>query len=332
MRESLGAVALLALSWTVLLADPKPDPVITVRDPRIVEASGLVARDGDFLAVNDSGDEGRVFVVDGQSGRTVGVTLWSSAPVDVEALAPAGGDDVWVGDIGDNKLERTTVEVTRVPVTRGNRGQAGQTFRLDYPGGPQNAEALLVHPQTGRLYVASKVALGGRLYAAPEELDPVQVNHLEAVGKVGSTVTDGAFFPDGRHLVLRGYGRAIVYSFPDLAVVGSFDLPEQPQGEGIAVSADGEVFVSSEGTKQPVLRVTLPADVRTAMGAAPSTGSPTASPTAGASSSPSGSASPEPGESTAEGSSATPLLVGGGLGAVALAGIAALVVRSRRRT
>ena len=49
--------------------------------------------------------------------------------------------------------------------------------------------------------------------------------------------TDGAFFPDGRHLVVRDYGRAVVYAFPVLEAVAEVDLPEQQQGEGIAVDA-----------------------------------------------------------------------------------------------
>ena len=120
-----------------------------------------------------------------------------------------------------------------------------------------------MHPVTGRVYVATKLLLAdGQLYEAPATLDPVRVNRLKSIGEVGSFITDGAFFPDGRHLILRGYGRATIYSFPKLKVVGSIDLPDERQGEGIAVSADGEIFISSEGTNQPVLRVKVPASVR----------------------------------------------------------------------
>ena len=44
--------------------------------------------------------------------------------------------------------------------------------------------------------------------------------------------TDAAFFPDGQHLIVRNYTQAAVYSWPDLAEVGRFGLPEQQQGEG----------------------------------------------------------------------------------------------------
>ena len=95
--------------------------VTRFEDPEIVESSGLVVDDGLLVTTNDSGDSGRVFTVDPATGETVGVTQWSADPVDVEALAPAGGNEVWVGDIGDNRAERPSVFVARVPVGRGNR-------------------------------------------------------------------------------------------------------------------------------------------------------------------------------------------------------------------
>jgi hypothetical protein len=93
--------------------------VTRFEDPEIVESSGLAVVDGLLVTTNDSGDSGRVFTVDPATGETVGVTQWSADPVDVEALAPAGGGEVWVGDIGDNRAERTSVSVARVPVGRG---------------------------------------------------------------------------------------------------------------------------------------------------------------------------------------------------------------------
>ncbi len=248
---------------TPAAAGPDKDVVVTVQDPRIIESSGLIARDGDFLTVNDSGDSGRVFVVDGQTGQTIGVTSWSDSASDVEAIAPAGGNRIWVGDIGDNLQDRPWIEVTRLGVREGDRDYAGQTFRLGYPDGARDAEALLVHPVTGRVFVASKLFLAeGQLYEAPQALDRDRVNKLKSIGKVGSFITDGAFFPDGRHLILRGYRRATIYSFPKLKVVGSIRLPAERQGEGIAVSAAGRIFISSEGTNQPVLRVEVPASLR----------------------------------------------------------------------
>lgn len=256
------AVAAPFVLGTFAAAADDPDVVFRFQDPQVVESSGLVVQDGLFVTTNDSGDTGRVFSVDPATGETVGVTTWADAPLDVEALAPGTNGRVWVADIGDNEAVRSSVEVARVAIGRGEREGAAATYELAYPKRPADAETLLAHPVTGRLYVATKGVFGGDLYAAPRELDPDGVNELKRLDRIIPIATDGAFFPDGRHLVLRDYGRAVIYTFPGLEVVADLDLPEQEQGEGIAVSPEGEVFVSSEGRQAPVLRVPLPPAVR----------------------------------------------------------------------
>jgi hypothetical protein len=264
-RVLAGALAVPFLIGTAAAPSHPGRVAFTFTDPEIVESSGLVVADGLFVTTNDSGDTGRVFAVDPATGDTVGVTRWSAEPVDVEALAPAGRDAVWVGDIGDNTADRGSIRVARVPVGLGDATVDPPTFELTYPDGPVNAESLLSDPATGRLYVATKNVFGGRLYAAPARLSATVPNRLRPVGPVLPIATDGAFLPDGHHLVLRDYSRAVVYTFPALTEVGSFRLPDQDQGEGIAVARDGSVFVSSEGQREPVLRVTLPAQVRRAL-------------------------------------------------------------------
>lgn len=267
MRKLLALVLLAPfvigfLSPGAALEPPTADPVFHFTDPEITESSGLVARDGLVVTVNDSGDGNRVFTVDPATGATVGVTRWPGDATDIEALAPAGdpgSGEVWVGDIGDNTASRDHVEVARVPVGRGERMVDAPTYRLVYPDGPHDAETLLADPATGRLYVVAKEFIG-RLYAAPEHLDPDGPNLLSAVDEVLGIATDGSFTPDGAHLVLRNYGQAAVYTWPDLGRVAQVDLPEQPQGEGLAISETGEVLVSSEGAGAEVLRVELPLD------------------------------------------------------------------------
>ena len=61
-----------------------------LRDDRIYESSGLVDLGSVMATVNDSGDSSRVFVLDPESGETVGVTDFHTEVTDVEALAPAG--------------------------------------------------------------------------------------------------------------------------------------------------------------------------------------------------------------------------------------------------
>ena len=250
--------------------------VTRFQDPAIVESSGLVVLgDGSLVTTNDSGDSGRLFTVDPRTGATTRVTDWSDDPEDVEALAPAGDGAVWVGDIGDNNANRDSVSVTRVSVV--DPAAVGPTYELVYPEEARDAESLLADPRNGRLYLVSKGVFGGSLYAAPRRLVADAPNRLREVGPMLSVATDAAFFPDGRHLIVRNYTEAAVYSWPALDEVGRFGLPRQQQGEGIAVAPDGTIYAASEGLHAPVLRISLPQAVRRAM--APPSASPTPTPT-----------------------------------------------------
>ncbi len=311
---SLVITAPFAAGAAVTPQPPHSTHVLTFHDPAIVEASALVVSRGLFLTTNDSGDSGRVFAVD-RAGDTVGVTHWSAHPTDCEALAPAGPGHVWVGDIGDNLAQRSSVSITRVAVGRGDRTVSATSYRLTYPKGAADAETLVRNPATGRLYLATKSIFGGLLYAVPRRLTPTGTNHLRQVGHVLPIATDGSFFPDGRHLVVRDYSSAVVYAWPSMRPVGSFPLPAQRQGEGIAVARDGSVYVSSEGPQSPVLEVRLPAAVRRAV--APVSSSRHPAPSAASSAPPAGSGSRVSASDPAS-HDAWPWLAGGLLAVVAL--------------
>jgi hypothetical protein len=315
LLAGLAIAAPLALGVAATPPSPPGHEVFTFDDPAIVEASALVVADGRFVTTNDSGDTGRVFTVD-RAGRTVGVTHWSGDPTDTEALAPGGPGFVWVGDIGDNLGRRASVEIARIPVGRGDRTVHPTTYRLTYPDGATDAETLLRDPASGRLYIASKNVFGGVLYAVPVDLDATRPNRLTSIGRVLPVATDGSFFPDGRHLIVRNYSTAVVYAWPSLQPVGSFGLPHQQQGEGISVATDGRIYVSSEGPHAPVLEVSLPPSLRAAVrpevSAGPGSSSPSAS--TGAHS----SESSDPSASEPAGRDAWPYLMGGLLGVVAL--------------
>ena len=183
--RALGVVAVLTpfvIGLTAAGADREGREMFRFKDSEIVESSGLVI-EGDLAhTINDSGDTGRVFTVDTATGETVGVSFWADGPDDVEALAPAGPGHVWVADIGDNSTSRDSIQVTRVPVGQGDRTVDEETIDLVYPDGARDAETLLVHPVTGRLYVATKGFFAGELYAAPPELADDAPNILGSIG------------------------------------------------------------------------------------------------------------------------------------------------------
>lgn len=263
-----GALVVVAAGGPALLA-PFPsegsdevaaEVALTFRDGAVDESSGLVVERDVVHTVNDSGDGSFVYTVDRGTGETTGVTVFADEdPVDVEALAPGRGGTVWVADIGDNLRVRSSVEVHRLrPVPGGGRASAS-SYRLRYPDGPHDAEALLVHPRTGRvLLVTKRPFVGGVVYRAPARMRPGQVHRMVRVAAVRGMVTDGAFLPGGRRLVLRTYGAATVYRYPGFGEVVTFGLPEQEQGEAVAVGPDGRIYLSTEGEHTDVLVTDLP--------------------------------------------------------------------------
>lgn len=278
VTAAAGALGLVLL--TAVPAHAGDDVLFAFTDPAISEASGLTPLGkGLYATTNDSGDSGRVFTVDSR-GETVGVTHWADDPVDVEGLAPAGRHHVWVGDIGDNNSVWESIRIAKVRVGRGERTVTPTVYELVYPDGPHNAESLLAHPD-GRVYIATKDWGGGRLYAVPKRLDPDRPNRLKEVAPVIPLATDGAFFPDGKHVVVRGYYSATIYDWPSMDRVGSFRTPDQEQGEAIGVTPKGEVVVTSEGIRAEVIRVD-PDLIREVIGEP----SPTPDPTPGAEGSP----------------------------------------------
>jgi hypothetical protein len=229
-------------------------------DDEVTESSGLVDLGSRVLTVNDSGDDAVVYVIDPATGETVGRTTYAEEVRDVEALALGPDGDVWIGDIGDNPGSRTGVQVHRIEVPEdGDREVDATTYDFVYRGGARDAEALLVSPE-GRLHVVSKGLFGGQVYVAPEVLREGRPHVLTPIGSAQGMITDGAWHPDGRHVVLRNYHDAFVYDTDETPwrYVGRARLPSQRQGEGLAVRRDGSLLISSEGRRQPVLEVTLP--------------------------------------------------------------------------
>ena len=265
-----GAILLIAAAVGIIPALAADDVVDReLDDRRITESSGLATsgvHDGVVYTHNDSDDGPVVYAIDRDGTTTAVLTLRGAEARDWEAIAPGrrGSDTMWVGDIGDNLSIWETVRVYRFsePAELRTQDVAWTQYDLEFEDGPRDAEALMVHPRTGRLYVASKRASNAGLYVAPEKLSTTRPNVLTRVADAPGMVTDGAWSPDGRHYVLRGYVSATVYDGDEPGrVVKKLDLPAQRQGESITWTRDGEaVLVGSEGGFSKIHRVDVGLD------------------------------------------------------------------------
>ncbi|MGW4160551.1 WD40 repeat domain-containing protein [Streptomyces sp. NPDC004788] len=268
-----GAAAVLALvagpaagaAAAAVSDDQGPDRDFTIEDPRITESSGLAAshaHPGVYWTHNDQ-DAPLIYGVDSRTGRTVATLTMAGVgtPRDMEGISVGPDGDIYVGDIGDN-LDGSWdhVWIYRFPEPKELRDQTVRATQYDvkYADGARNAEALMVHPKTGRVYIASKNQKGGGLYEGPERLSASRTNVFRRVGEV-PWVTDGAFSPDGDRLVLRGYFAAEEYAWRNgrLADAGTaVAAPFQGQAESVTYTPDGSAFMfGSEGKNSRVIRV-----------------------------------------------------------------------------
>lgn len=257
-------------------AAERPQPALRLQDPALLESSGLaVSRvHEDVLWTHpDGGSAAKIYAVDRSSGRTAAlVTLAGVDPYDPEALAPGsigGRPALFLADIGDNRRVRSDVSVFTFREPRSLRDQFVRAtwYRFRYPDGPHDAEALLVHPRTGRIHIATKEISGAALYRAPRELVPAEqgTNLLQRVFDAPSIVTDGAFLPSGGY-VLRTYTSVYRYDRSG-ELVARAGLPLQPQGESLAVDGD-RLLVGSEGERSAVYDVPVPRAAGEAVGSA----------------------------------------------------------------
>ena len=249
---------------------PAPAAACTVTDPELGELSGLAADDRHWYATNDGGTAATVYVL-GKDCQVQDVVTGPVDPYDVEDMARAADGTFWLSDTGDNDADRETVAL--ISLTPDGESTL---YRLTYPDGKHDAEALLLDP-SGTPFIVTKSPLGtADVYRPAGPLTspgPTPLRHVLAVrlsstdtpggpvpGIVGSvTVTGAATSPDGTAIALRTYTDAYLFPMKDGDVVGALSakpvripLPDEAQGEAIAFQPDGSLLSASEGVGEPV--------------------------------------------------------------------------------
>lgn len=270
--------------------------IAILEDKRLNESSGLAlgVRDSSiFWTMNDSGGEPCVFAID-RSGKTrAKVRVRDAANFDWEDIASGkdekGTPTLFIGDIGDNLFIRASIQVYQIPEPEIKAaGQpvaetetaTPQIWRAYYPDGRRNAESLLVHPQTRRLYILTKSDDGKcALYAFPQPLQPKVSMVLEKVAdlafptliRIGKSphdncMTTGACFaPDGSRMVVSTYSSLYEWLLPKEKTLAEA-LQQAPvriepkllrQAEGVCYDSDSRtLWITSEHLPTPLLRVT----------------------------------------------------------------------------
>ena len=244
------------------------------------ELSGLVAsrsQKGVLWTHNDSGDRARVLAVAPDGRALADVAVAGAENVDWEDIAlgpaPKGGDALYVGDIGDNEAQRSSVVVYRIDEPRVGEGRPqsapAQRLTLTYRDGAHDAEALLVDPSSGALVIVTK-DFGGTagVYVADRPRDET-TTMLRRTGDLTLDATDpvtaGDLSADGRTIVIRTYdgvfawsrraGESLAAALRRRACAAHADLLVEGQSEAVALTADGRAFYTvPEGGEPPIRR------------------------------------------------------------------------------
>ena len=258
----------------------EPHRVCEISDPRLDEASGLVASQanpGYFYTHNDSAGHPYVFLINRQGRICLEIRLSTAINLDWEdiSLAPgkaAGKFDVCVADIGDNKSVRPEITLYRFPEpkldaalrVKGVLEIEPRIFKCKYEDGPHNAEGFAVDPITGDGYVFSKRHDGNcHVYCLPTPWNEARISTLKRVatlkcpGKMplAKIVTAADISPDGTELITRSYLGGWQWrmsrtdkskKFTDIfsQTPTALTLADEPQGEAICFSHDCKAILT----------------------------------------------------------------------------------------
>lgn len=284
--------ALLGLMW-ICQSWSDAKQVGTLDRSFLKEVSGLaISRSfaDRFYFHNDSGDGPAFYRTDSTGARPRKIKVGDGyEPQDIEDITigdcgigqKAGKSCLFLGDIGDNKMKRESVEIVVIEELQDFDARKGgveplKRLRVQYPDGPHNAEGLALHPN-GDLYILTKEmpkpiplprpAKLFRIARADWQSNTGERILAQALGEIdfpllgsdslvrGQVVTGFDISPDGSKFIALTYDHAFEFNLDlsrmplpatkDLVLgrdYGVARIPALPQQEAIAYTADGKGF------------------------------------------------------------------------------------------
>ena len=279
---------------SVRAGSPYGEPRIAgiIESGEITESSGLTAslcQPDVFWTHNDSGGGAFLFAINSKGKRLGTWQVSNAANIDWEDISGfkdvAGKCYLFIGDTGNtNKDGRAEHQIYRVAEpavrksdsisTRKDPLAAGpaQILVFSYPDYRQDAETLMVHPQSGEIYVVTKQRSSPAgvyklkpVFEASNPVEAEKISELTVPAIPNGFLTGGGIAPDGRRVIISDYFAAYEFVLPDGAV--NFDevwkqkpvvveLGDRKQGEAVTYSEDGlSIFATSEGKFSPLIEV-----------------------------------------------------------------------------
>ncbi len=261
----------------------KPKIVGKIESDEIKESSGLVASrcsKNVFWTHNDSDRPNEIFALDEKGGNLGKWKVSGAKNTDWEDIATFKNNKdecfLYIGDIGNNARKRSEMTIYRVKEPKvsdlNKNTESAEIIKFEYPEMRHDAETLLVHPQTGDIYILSKRLSGASaVYKLKSDFNADKTNTLEKIADFSvpaipnGFLTGGNISPDGKRVIICDYFNAYEIILPDKAK--DFDeiwaqkpevieLGEREIGEAVCYSADGNsIFATSEKKHSPFIEV-----------------------------------------------------------------------------
>jgi hypothetical protein len=247
-----------------------------LKNAQLDEITGMAVND-DGIYVVEGGDRVQpqkinIFKIDAESCAATKL-VFNFDPLDPEDLAFDSDGNLWIGDTGDNDADgtpsRPSIAFERVKLGGSN---GAVPHRAVFPAGKAfNAEAMLFDQNDVPLVFTQEGAKSG-IYRPGKKLVPnalpPNVPTLKRVGEFTPTrtgtdnpggvvgqnlVTGAAKSPDGKKVVIRTRSDAYEFTVGEdgdvLKAITDTEplitpLPNEPQGEAIAYSADGTALLT----------------------------------------------------------------------------------------
>ena len=230
--------------------------------PGLGEASGVTVsrhHQGILWSHNDSGSTLFALSFDGSIKGRVRLRVERLDDWEDLAVGPCpAGSCVYAADIGDNNRSRQRITIYRVPEPGVGDGTtaAAEAFHATYPDGPRDAEGFFMTSANDWFVVTKDVPVTLYRFPNPPKAGAsVQLQRVAVLdGVLGKEkVTGASASPDGDWVVLRTGRSLLLYRASQLQSGNPgdalrFDLSAlgEPQGEGVALGADGTVYLAGE--------------------------------------------------------------------------------------
>ncbi len=283
MRYSVFILAVVFASLAFVFSIDRNWRPNTIEDANLNEISGLVAShayNGVYWGINDSANAAILFALDKNGKARARINVRGGPYRDIEALGYGNctfaPKCIYIADIGDNSRERRRIRILIIkePELSAIDAQILQTIYIDYPNGPRNAEAIMIRPTDGEIFIIEK--LGGKerhnspiIYKIPRpnpnftearvKAEPIAAISNQAKNTISlGSITDATFLNTGKGFFIRDYSNLYYTNEPiekgKIINLEAIKAPYMPQSEAIAVSKDdSELVITSEGRHSHII-------------------------------------------------------------------------------